>query len=232
MNLSTNSPGPYDVLCCKSSEAYEHIGNRRFRALVQSHSSTYARVTQSKVLKSQVVNDIIRSIRSAGGNFLQQMKGCQGTWTVIKKNRTREKVGHALRRAVENDRKSPRSTCSNNITTPQPHVQPQQFTLKPVLSEEFNEFPAFLSCLSKTKSLSNSESVMDPFKPIDCFPTTTKSLKMQSNDYSFGDLSTLIDEALFDPFETNEPLEPLLATVSDDECSPEVASLLRDLIEI
>mmetsp|Transcript_10247 Transcript_10247/g.15731 ORF Transcript_10247/g.15731 Transcript_10247/m.15731 type:complete len:141 (-) Transcript_10247:63-485(-) len=125
MDSSTTSPGPYDVLCCKSSEAYEYIGNRNFRALVQSHSSTYAKVSHSKVLKSQVVNEIIVSIRSPGGRFLQREKGSDSVWTVIPKSRIREKVGHALRRAVGKGSKKTKTTDSLCFSTMATTNQPQ-----------------------------------------------------------------------------------------------------------
>mmetsp|Transcript_16172 Transcript_16172/g.24724 ORF Transcript_16172/g.24724 Transcript_16172/m.24724 type:complete len:216 (+) Transcript_16172:173-820(+) len=210
MNLSTNSPGPYDVLCCKSSEAYEHIGNRRFRALVQSHSSTYARVTQSKVLKSQVVNDIIRSIRSAGGNFLQQMKGCQGTWTVIKKNRTREKVGHALRRAVAESKKTtkPTQNCSQFV---QKCMTSRQDPFDGLLALNFHhnfEQPDFIPS-------SDRSSIYEPISIAKSFPSRESQDSQERNAAPI----LLVNESL---------LEPLGI---ESTCDDEMASLFASWID-
>lgn len=240
MTSFLTNPGPFDVLCCKSSEAYDHEGNRNFRALVQSHGPTYAKVTHSKILKSQVVNAIIRSIRSAGGNFLQRSTKRQDTWTVIKKSRIREKVGHALRRAVEKNRKYCGSPCSVMTET-----KPQHFTLYSKTSTQFNEFISYGST-RKENSIIDS----DPFKPIECFPAALPdiipssdingcstfanpmpTIIESSNDDDCIDFAKMIEQSLFDPFENEEPLEPLLVTDSDEESDTEVATLLRELIE-
>mmetsp|Transcript_31375 Transcript_31375/g.47431 ORF Transcript_31375/g.47431 Transcript_31375/m.47431 type:complete len:240 (+) Transcript_31375:64-783(+) len=238
MTSSLTNPGPFDVLCCKSSEAYDHEGNRNFRALVQSHGPTYVKITHSKILKSQVVNAIIRSIRSAGGNFLQRSTKCQDTWTVIKKSRIREKVGHALRRAVEKDRKYCGSPCS--VMT---EKKPQHFTLHSKISTQFNEF-----ITRKGNSITDAE--VDPFKPIECFPAALPdmiqscditgcstfanpmpTIIQSSNDDDCIDFAKMLEQSLFDPFENAEPIEPLLIADSDEECDTEVATLLRELIE-
>lgn len=234
MDSSTTSPGPYDVLCCKSNEAYEHIGNRSFRALVESHSSAYANVSHSKVLKSQVVNEIIVSIRSPGGRFLQREKVSGSVWTDVPKSRIREKVGHALRREVGKISKKTKTTdslcCFATATT----KQPQRFIVDEMISKKINQLYA-----SQMKSLATAEHSMDPFKPIECFPPakiTSTSLSYDcSNDDdndNRSDCYKMINTSLHDPFESTEPLEPLLLTDSDKKCNDEVVSLLKELIEI
>eukprot|EP00546_Thalassionema_frauenfeldii_P014839 CAMPEP_0178908718 /NCGR_PEP_ID=MMETSP0786-20121207/8080_1 /TAXON_ID=186022 /ORGANISM="Thalassionema frauenfeldii, Strain CCMP 1798" /LENGTH=228 /DNA_ID=CAMNT_0020580655 /DNA_START=86 /DNA_END=772 /DNA_ORIENTATION=- len=227
MDSSTINPGPYDVLCCKSSEAYDHVGNRRLRLLVESHSATYAKVANSKVLKSQVVNDIIISIRSAGGKFLQRSKGCQDAWTVIPKSRTREKVGHALRRAVGKSKDSKKKTDS--LCSVLTMTQPQHNTFDQMISNQINQIHSYDS---------SAECNIDPFKPIECFPpatvssTFTQFLNDNDSDYDdFSDPENVIDSSLFDPFENKEPLEPLLMGDTNRTSDDELASLLMDLIE-
>lgn len=86
-----------DVLCCRGTKAYYHGGNRRFRALVDSHTSRYAEAASNKILKSQIVHSIIKEITSEGGSFLTKSKG---GWKSISMKNAREKVGHALRRSI------------------------------------------------------------------------------------------------------------------------------------
>lgn len=95
------NPGPYDVLCCKSSKAYAHTGNRRFRAIIDSHSSTYGAAGNIKSIKSQLINSIIQTIDALGGNFLVRTdrKNNNQAWEQLCMTKAKEKVGHSLRRA-------------------------------------------------------------------------------------------------------------------------------------
>lgn len=108
-SISITHPGPYDVLCCKSSIAYDHIGNRRFRVLIDCHSESYASTGNNKSLKTQLVNSVIQAIKEGGGSFLvKKRKECSllPAWETMSNRKVKEKVGHALRRNVAKMKKN------------------------------------------------------------------------------------------------------------------------------
>ena len=64
------------VICARGKEAYNHPGNLRFRELVADNLHTYKSST-SKMAKSQIVRDIIESVRLASprGGFVKKVDG-------------------------------------------------------------------------------------------------------------------------------------------------------------
>ena len=94
---TTVQPGQYDVLCNRSSIAFNHIGNRRFRVIVENHASSYAETT-GRSERSLMVHSIVKTIQGAGGRFLK--KTTSSTWDETSNVKSREKVGHALRSAM------------------------------------------------------------------------------------------------------------------------------------
>lgn len=102
--------GPYDVLCNRSRAAFNHVGNRRFRILVENYAASYSKIV-TKTERSVMVEDIVKTIQCAGGNFMRKSKD-GNSWQLCTKVQAKEKVGHALRGAVSCARKgehTPRS---------------------------------------------------------------------------------------------------------------------------
>jgi hypothetical protein len=67
-------PSNYCVLCGRGKEVWNSIGNRRFRVIVSIFLERYSKAT-SKALKSQIVSDVVDTIRSSGGHFVKYEKG-------------------------------------------------------------------------------------------------------------------------------------------------------------
>lgn len=65
-------PGEYDVICSRGKQYYNHVGNIRFRALIQDQVERYCRA-ENKVAKSRIVMSIVNEIRSASpsGGFVR-----------------------------------------------------------------------------------------------------------------------------------------------------------------
>jgi hypothetical protein len=67
----------YDVICGRGSTCYDHIGNVRFRQLVQQHLTSYMYAT-NKNDKTAILQHIIDEIRSrtptVGGGFVKKDK--------------------------------------------------------------------------------------------------------------------------------------------------------------
>jgi len=84
-------PGPMDFICARGNQAYNHAGNKRFRAIVESYLEEYSKAT-SKVEKSVVVSTIIDLVREASpnGGFVKKEKG---RWYEVGDQIARDKVG-------------------------------------------------------------------------------------------------------------------------------------------
>ena len=72
-------PGEYDVICSRGKQYYNHIGNIRFRTMIENRVDQYCRA-ETKVVKSAVVVSIVHAIRvlSPAGGFVRfsVKRGC------------------------------------------------------------------------------------------------------------------------------------------------------------
>ncbi|CAB9528976.1 expressed unknown protein [Seminavis robusta] len=89
------SVGPTDVLCGRSKQSFNHVGNRRFRDLVASAVDIYNNAS-TRLDKAAVVNSVVEEVHQSGGRFLRHGDE-KGTWRVLGYSQCREKVGHAIR---------------------------------------------------------------------------------------------------------------------------------------
>jgi hypothetical protein len=87
---------PYDVLCGRCKDAFNNIGNRRFRVTVSLWLSRYVNAP-TRQDKSLIINAIRELVRETGGRFLKHRNGGFGE---LSDKEIREKVGHALRDMV------------------------------------------------------------------------------------------------------------------------------------
>jgi len=92
------------VICARGKEAFNHPGNARFRAMVQSQLHSYSS-SSSKVEKSKIVRDIIESVRRASpqGGFVKQV---DGKWFDVGERARREKTGQQIRDLLHTQYKS------------------------------------------------------------------------------------------------------------------------------
>ena len=86
--------GPYDILCGRSSTAFNNIGNRRFRMTISFNLKRYLDApTRSD--KSVVIWNIVKLLKEdVGARFLKTTKN---GYVELSEKKMREKVGHALR---------------------------------------------------------------------------------------------------------------------------------------
>jgi hypothetical protein len=86
-------PNNYTVICGRGQEAYNSVGNGRFRELVSGYSDHYS-LAGSRYEKSAIVTEIIETVHSSGGCFVRRQKGrfCKVANAV-----SREKVGALFR---------------------------------------------------------------------------------------------------------------------------------------
>lgn len=96
-------PGPFDVICARGKQAYNHQGNRYFRQIIHNATEKYSKV-ESKLQRSMIVTDIVDAIRVKGNGFLR--KTSKGEWVECTDIMCREKVGQHFRNALGNRYKS------------------------------------------------------------------------------------------------------------------------------
>ena len=87
-------PGAFDVICSRGKSAYQHQGNRSFRATLEHHLPSYANA-RSKQEKTQIVSLIYHGIQEAtpDGGFIR--KNNAGEWCRVPCHVAREKVSAA-----------------------------------------------------------------------------------------------------------------------------------------
>jgi hypothetical protein len=93
-DISDENIGPYDIICGRNSESFNHIGNRRFRITVSLHLPGYTSAG-NRQKRSEVITAIIKILKNeAGARFLKK-KGDR--YVELNRREMRQKVTHALR---------------------------------------------------------------------------------------------------------------------------------------
>ena len=86
-----------DILVGRHKAAFNHIGNRRFRAIISSFLPQYFE-RKTRKDRSKLILEIVDTIQLAGVNFLKLTP--EGRYEEITENEKRNKVGHSLRDAA------------------------------------------------------------------------------------------------------------------------------------
>lgn len=85
---------PYDVLCGRNRNAYNNIGNRRFRITVSMNLEKYEQLGTRHERSKFIANLAVTLRREAGFRFIKRKDNCLEELTT---DEVRAKVGHALR---------------------------------------------------------------------------------------------------------------------------------------
>lgn len=109
-----SSHSALDILLGKEKAAFNHSGNKRFRAIVNHNVPEYMGAA-TKSCKTQLVRKIHEDMKKSGFRFLKKKKGeeVSTAWQEIEESDAREKVSHALRDRVRELRK-PTKYCSRS----------------------------------------------------------------------------------------------------------------------
>lgn len=100
----TNIPGlsASDVLCGRDKISHAHIGNKRFRQIIENNREAY-QTAPSRDAKTTMTCRIVAMIRDSGGRFLKHNPETN-EWEDVGDGYAREKVSHALRSAKDPNR--------------------------------------------------------------------------------------------------------------------------------
>ena len=90
------TPGPWTVVCARGKEAFNNVGNRRLRVLVEANLPKY--VASNKVQKSVIIAELVNVVReSAGVGAFVRLDPATCRYIDIDDASAREKVGQQLR---------------------------------------------------------------------------------------------------------------------------------------
>ena len=122
---SPNIPGlsAADVLCGRDKVSHAHVGNKRFRQIIEKNREEY-QTASSRDAKTSITCRIVAMIGESGGRFMKQNEKTN-QWEAVGDGYAREKVSHALRSAKDPNR--PRRKKPRKVTkhVPTPHEDAQ-----------------------------------------------------------------------------------------------------------
>ena len=103
--------GPYTILCGRSSAAYNHIGNRRFRMTINLNLQRYMEA-RSKKSKGEVIRSTLKFLcEDVGAQFVKEQNS---SYVEITKKAAYEKVSHSLRDLALNATRQHKSKATIN----------------------------------------------------------------------------------------------------------------------
>lgn len=85
---------PYDILCGRFKNAFNHVGNRRFRVTINLNLQRYIQA-EKKQEKTTLIIELVRILKQDVGVRFLKKKG--PGYIELSEKQAREKVGHALR---------------------------------------------------------------------------------------------------------------------------------------
>ena len=151
---------PYDILCGRSPESFNNVGNRRFRLTISLNLSRYMNAA-TRQDKSIVICSVVNTLRESGARFIKRKKkvggGKDGDEEVVEElseRATREKVAHALRdMAVAKQQGQSSSTASasqmmklsSSSCPPSPSRESTPSSVQQVAEPAFQWFTAVLN---------------------------------------------------------------------------------------
>lgn len=91
-----NVPGPMDVLLGRGRTIQEHMGNVRFRDIVETYRSRYDMARRP--VKTQLTKEIVQKVNKSGGQFLKRNSASSaGPWIEVSMDVAQQKVSHSFR---------------------------------------------------------------------------------------------------------------------------------------
>ena len=107
--LPFHTSAPWPIFFVRKN--HQHPGNERYRKLIEHAAPLYDNAT-TKLEKTQVIAAVVRKVRAdardvsggAGGGFVKN-DFQRGLWYEIGDDKARDKVGHAIRRVIDETKK-------------------------------------------------------------------------------------------------------------------------------
>eukprot|EP00980_Cylindrotheca_fusiformis_P010156 scaffold2261_cov124-Cylindrotheca_fusiformis.AAC.4 len=93
-------PSEFDVICSWARQNFSTAGNKRLRGIIADNVEAYQQA-ETKVEKGKIIEDIVNQVMAlspSNSGFIRQDKQT-GRWSFIGFDKSKDKVGHALRQA-------------------------------------------------------------------------------------------------------------------------------------
>ncbi|GKY98842.1 hypothetical protein MPSEU_000840200 [Mayamaea pseudoterrestris] len=97
------------VVCGRGKGAYNRPGNKRFRALIRSHLASYMGAA-NKFQKGVIIQRIAQDVQTHGLVFVRKSADAAHQWSELDAKERRDKIGHAIREAVAEQKSKSRVT--------------------------------------------------------------------------------------------------------------------------
>ena len=147
---------PEDVICTKGRITRNHPGNVKYDSLIQ-HSRDRYQACQFRGDKTRITNDVIESVKQAGGRFLKYDTDT-GVWIELTRALEREKVSHALRSSKSPlVQKQQRKGIAKSTPSSSPNTSQRSITVPAAAAA--GTPPTAASSSSATSELLNDEKI-------------------------------------------------------------------------
>jgi len=189
---TSSSIGPYDVITGRSKDAFNNIGNRRFRYTVAIALERYLKAA-TRQGKTNVIISVVKQVQQNGGRFFK--RGRDGSWIELDKKLTREKVGHALRdMATARESRDPTAFIKRHLNYPElPSFKPTSEETKSRTAVRTAKFPSTEEVEATSGKAKNggssSKTTSKPGK------TTEAESRLTENDSRRGSFSSLVSNS-------------------------------------
>lgn len=218
-----DQPGSYDVICnCRTQKSFDHVGNRRFRVIIENHSISYE-ASKSKLDKGLIVMSIFKTIQDAGGNFIRKSRN-NSNWEILSSGQAREKIGHSLRDAISAQDQSSRRNIHSVLGGGRGNAQ-QKLQLK-----KTRRLSLITGSYSVIKDLANSTRP-STFKQSPCVPEPAKSSSFYNTYNSDEDCKSISSQSTSNRTEEEYNFEPLEVLSFEQSYSEDFSSLLSSWVE-
>jgi hypothetical protein len=94
----TANIGSNDVLCGRGGATNNHLGNKRFRAIVVEYQYEYLEAKKKE--KAVIARQIVERIKKSGGRFLKR-DATSDVWVEVTPKKATEKTSQALREGLD-----------------------------------------------------------------------------------------------------------------------------------
>jgi hypothetical protein len=115
-------PSRFDVLLGRGKGFFNHVGNIRYRGMIEELQELYDQ-TSSNIGKKQITSQVVKKVHASGGTFLKGGGTNGGGWWIHVDDETaRLKVSHsfrALRKTTVNSKSNNNNHNTHNLTARQ-----------------------------------------------------------------------------------------------------------------
>mmetsp|Transcript_18748 Transcript_18748/g.27717 ORF Transcript_18748/g.27717 Transcript_18748/m.27717 type:complete len:238 (-) Transcript_18748:106-819(-) len=162
-------PTKRDVLCGRGINCYKHEGNQHFRVVIATQLPKYTDPKTLRKEKTAIVQLIIEEQERDNRRFIRE--GIEG-WYVLNRDESKKKVGHALRDAISETRRSLSRKQDSTCRDSKKKIVPSK--ISPTASDSYSVKTLCLSMHPSPERITY-EDKNDIFDFSDCFSVTSFS---------------------------------------------------------